>query len=136
MKQTGLIAVAIAACGLSACTTAELEAISAGLAAGMADASYYGSSHDPYYEGPARYGDWIGYNRCEHNGSLYVCDSDGDGYADMFGNAADGSYSSSSLKVNGRGEAFTWGRDCGCWERNRAYDGPRQPDEIVIYDGD
>ena len=139
MFKTGrLAAVAIAACAIGACTSAELEAISAGLSAGLADAAY-DTGHAPYgsgYNSAARYGGWIGYNQCQNTGSHYLCDSNGDGYADMFGNTDDGSFSSSTLKVNGRGEAFTWGTDCACWQRNRAYDGPRQPDEIVIYDGD
>ena len=56
------------------------------------------------------------------SGSLYRCDTNGDGYADMFGNTDDGSMTSSSLKVNGRGEGFTWDTSCSCWARNRAYD--------------
>ncbi|WP_147372892.1 hypothetical protein [Henriciella mobilis] len=155
-KHVGWAVGAVALGALGGCTTAELEAISAGLSAGMADAAYtssqYGYGAQPAYGGrywspntfgsyggwPANYsyGDWVGYNQCRNTGSFYTCDSNGDGYADMYGNTDDGSYASSSLRVNGRGEAFTWGSDCGCWERNRAYDGPRQPDEIIIYDGD
>ncbi|MEQ8557322.1 MAG: hypothetical protein RIB03_03305 [Henriciella sp.] len=154
---TGAIALSV----LAGCTTAELEAISAGLSQGMAEAAYtssYNNTSAPYgpsaygYSGPYwspntfssyggwpssySYGDWVGYGQCRNTGSFYTCDTNGDGYADMYGNTDDGSYASSSLRVNGRGEAFTWGSDCGCWERNRAYDGPRQPDEVVIYDGD
>lgn len=139
------------------CTTAELEAISAGLGEGMANAAYTANYNGPAsyapagaygYSGPYwtpttfsswsgwrgtyNYGDWVGYHGCRYTGSFYTCDSNGDGYADMYGDTDDGSYASSSLRVNGRGEAFTWGSDCGCWERNRAYDGPRQPDEIII----
>lgn len=127
---------------MTGCTAAELEAISAGLSQGLAEASYnqpYGSS---YYGGgytPSPYNisnddQWVGYNECASIGSFYKCDTNGDGYADMFGDTDDGSYTSSSLKVNGRGEAFTWGENG--WERNRAYDGPRQPDEVIVYDGD
>ena len=129
---------------LGACTTAELEAISAGLASASYAAPYgssgygYGYAASPYrpsgQAGGSAYGQFIGYNQCSHVGSTYTCDSNGDGYADMYGNTADGSYASSSLRVNGRGEAFTWGSDG--WERNPAYDGPRQPDEIIIRDGD
>ena len=152
-----LVALAASCVMLGACTTAELEAISAGLASAAYDSQYYAANNygapSPYgYSGPYwspatfgsyggwrgnyAYGDWVGYRQCRHTGSFYTCDSDGDGYADMYGNTDDGSYASSSLRVNGRGEAFTWGGDCNCWERNRAFDGPRQPDEIVVYDGD
>ena len=139
------------------CTTAELQAISAGLGEGMANAAYTASYNGPAsyggggygytsaywtpstfsswsgWPGSYSYGDWVGYNQCRSTGSFYTCDSNGDGYADMYGNTDDGSYASSSLRVNGRGEAFTWGSECACWERNRAYDGPRQPDEVVIH---
>jgi hypothetical protein len=37
---------------------------------------------------------------------------------------------SSSLRINGRGEAFTRGVDCACWERNRAYDGLRSDGDL------
>ena len=154
----GAAAVALMAAG---CTTAELEAISAGLSQGLAEASYnqpYGSSYvgpgyttSPYttsggywtpntfgsyggWPSGTSYGQWVGYNGCSYIGSFYTCDTNGDGYADMYGDTDDGSYASSSLRVNGRGEAFTWGENG--WERNRAYDGPRQPDEIIIHDGD
>jgi len=137
----------IAGAGLlaSACTTAELEAISAGLAQGLAEASYetsqpYGYAN-PYsgayynpggfasYSGwpsPYTYGEYVGRFGCSHTGTFYTCDSDGDGYADMYGNTSDGSYSSSVLRVNGRGEAYTWDRDCDCWARERSLDGERK----------
>lgn len=123
---------------LASCTTAEIEAISAGLSQGLAEASYnapYGSSYAPY---GSSYGStnsqWVGYNQCSYVGSFYRCDTNNDGYVDMYGDTEDGSYASSSLRVNGRGEAFTWGENG--WERNRAYDGPRQPDEIIIHHED
>ena len=122
---------------LAGCTTAELEAISAGLSQGLAEASYsqpYATSYygNGYAASPytVAYDQWVGYDDCAHIGSFYKCDTNGDGYADMFGDTEDGSYTSSSLKVNGRGEAYTWGENG--WERNRAYDGPRQPDEVII----
>ena len=130
---------------LGGCTTAELEAISAGLAQGLAEASYEANmynSYGPTYSGPwyapggfssysgwpttYSYGQYLGPYGCSHTGSFYTCDSDGDGYADMYGNTSDGSYASSHLRVNGMGEAFTWDSDCGCWQRNRAYDGERK----------
>lgn len=145
MKPYQRCLAAMGALGLiSACTTAELEAISAGLAQGLAEASYevntystYNTYSSPYYAPggfasysgwPATYsyGDYVGPWGCSHTGSFYTCDSDGDGYADMYGNTDDGSYASSHLRVNGMGEAFTWGSECGCWERNRAYDGERK----------
>ena len=158
------LAAAVSAVSLmtTGCTTAELEAISAGLSQGLAEASYnnpygnsayYGSGYTPspynmsggywtpntfgsYGGWPSgtSYGQWVGYNGCSYIGSYYTCDTNGDGYADMYGDTDDGSYASSSLRVNGRGEAFTWGENG--WERNRAYDGPRQPDEVIVYDGD
>lgn len=143
MRKSGLLAL-ISSLGvgvLSGCTTAELEAISAGLAQGLAEASYETSNayaySGPYYApGGFRtysgwpssysYGDYIGPFQCSHTGSFYTCDSNGDGYADMYGNTSDGSFSSSHLRVNGMGEAFTWDSDCSCWARNRAYDGERK----------
>ncbi|MAP95452.1 MAG: hypothetical protein CMK07_10915 [Ponticaulis sp.] len=123
-----LIPLTVSALALGACTTADLEAISAGLAQGMANYSYapsYGSSYgySPYRS--SGYGNnrlWVGYNQCSHTGSHYRCDTTGDGYADMMGDASDGSLNSSSLRINGRGEAFTWNSNRGEWERNRAYD--------------
>ena len=130
---------------VSACTTAELEAISAGLAQGLAEASYEANAYSAYsgsyagaYYAPTgfssysgwpssySYGQFVGAFGCTHTGSFYTCDSDGDGFADMYGNSSDGSYASSHLRVNGMGEAFTWDTDCGCWRRNRAYDGERK----------
>jgi len=144
-KVTSLGALGLAAVLASACTTAELEAISAGLAQGLAEASYETSTYPAYsggYSGPYyaptgfasysgwptsySYGQYVGAFGCTHTGSFYTCDSDGDGFADMYGNTSDGSYASSHLRVNGMGEAFTWDSDCGCWSRNRAYDGERK----------
>lgn len=144
-KRVSLSALGLTAILASACTTAELEAISAGLAQGLAEASYETSTYTAYpgaytgayyapngfssYSGwPSTYsyGQYIGPFGCTHTGSFYTCDSDGDGFADMYGNTSDGSYASSHLRVNGMGEAFTWDSDCSCWERNRAYDGERK----------
>lgn len=144
-NRASLIALGAGLVMASACTTAELEAISAGLAQGLAEASYETSAYAAYpgvYSGPyyaptgfASYSGWpttyshgqyVGAFGCSHTGSFYTCDSDGDGYADMYGNTSDGSYASSHLRVNGMGEAFTWDSDCSCWERNRAYDGERK----------
>jgi len=137
--------VALAAAALIAgCSTEELAAVSEGLARGLAEASYDAQyfGQRPVYSGPYyspygfsgyagwptyfSYGDYVGYRRCRRTGAFYACDSDGDGYIDMYGDLSDGSFNSSSLRINGRGEAFTWGADCNCWERNRAYDGPRK----------
>jgi len=146
MRQlVSLSALGLAATMASACTTAELEAISAGLAQGLAEASYEANAYTAYpgayagaYYAPTgfaaysgwptaySYGQYVGPFGCSHTGSFYTCDSDGDGYADMYGDTSDGSYASSHLRVNGMGEAFTWGSDCSCWERNRAYDGERK----------
>ena len=140
------------------CTTAELEAISAGLAQGLAEASYetsqpYGYAATPgvytgMYYSPSTfstyggwpssysYGDYVGPFACRHSGSFYTCDSNGDGYADMYGNTADGSYSSSSLRVNGRGEAYGWDSSCSCWQRERSLDGPRTETHDHYHDYD
>ena len=142
MKKIQSLCAVMGVFGLSAaCTTAELEAISAGLAQGLAEASYeanaYSTYSNPYYAPGAfssysgwpsaySYGQYVGAYGCSHTGSFYTCDSDGDGYADMYGNTDDGSYASSHLRVNGMGEAFTWDTACSCWERNRAYDGERK----------
>ena len=142
-KIIGLVG--LSALAVTACTTAELEAISAGLAQGLAEASYEANAMSAYsgvyngaYYAPGAfstysgwlsaysYGDYVGPYGCRHTGSFYTCDSDGDGYADMYGNTSDGSYASSHLRVNGMGEAFTWDSNCNCWERNRAYDGERK----------
>jgi len=139
--MTRLFTLMAAGAALTACTTAELEAISAGLAQGLAEASYetsqpYGYTGAYYNPGafstysgwPSSYsyGEYVGYFGCAHTGSFYTCDSDGDGYADMYGNTSDGSYSSSHLRVNGRGEAYTWANDCSCWARERSLDGARK----------
>lgn len=142
MQRRILAATAMGGALLGACTTADLEAISAGLAEASYDMQYtsYGpvaapvySPYTPYtfqtyggWPAGASYGTWVGYGQCQYIGSFYQCDTDGDGYVDMYGDSEDGSYASSHLRVNGRGQAFTWGSDCACWERNRAYDGPRQ----------
>ena len=138
-------AIGVAGVLLSSCTTAELEAISAGLAQGLAEASYdtnqQFSTHNPYtgsyynpsgfasYSGwPTSYvfGQYVGAFGCTHTGTFYTCDSDGDGYADMYGDRSDGSYASSHLRVNGNGEAFSWDNDCACWARERSLDGERK----------
>jgi len=145
MKPTlKMMAASLICFGLTGCTTAELEAISAGLAQGLAEASYetsaynnYGAYSGPYYAPSTfssysgwpsaySYGQYMGAYGCRHTGTFYTCDSDGNGYADMYGNRSDGSYASSSLRVNGMGEAFTWDTECDCWARNRAYDGERK----------
>ena len=128
MKKTLVATLAVAALGLGACSTADLNAF----AEGMAQASY----NSPYgynsYGGYGAYGNnysnmWVGYNQCRHIGSLYQCDTNGDGYIDMSGDSDDGSFSGSHLRVNGKGEGFTRGEN-GEWERNRAYDTSRRDD--------
>ena len=148
--------IALAGLGLAACTTAELEAISAGLAQGLSEASYemaqqpYGyaspysgslyspSTFSTYGGWPSAYsyGQYVGPFGCSHTGSFYTCDSNGDGYADMYGNTDDGSYSSSHLRVNGRGEAYTWDSECSCWGRERSLDGPRTDTHDHYYEYD
>lgn len=146
-----LIVIAAAGMILTACTTAELEAISAGLAQGLAEASYETSQPYGYtgaYYNPTgfgsysgwpssyTYGQYVGRFGCSNTGTFYTCDSDGDGYADMYGNTSDGSYSSSHLRVNGRGEAYTWNTDCACWGRERSLDGERKDHHEHYYDYD
>ncbi len=136
---------------LSACTTEELNYFADSLAAGVEESfgpgygsgynaghntgynsGYSGPYYDPYgfssYSGWSSgysYGDYVGYRECRNTGSYYTCDSDGDGYADMYGDTDDGSYASSNLRVNGRGEAYTWDSSCSCWEREYSLDGSR-----------
>lgn len=154
MNRRTCLAAGLAATLASACTTADLEAVSAGLAQGFAEAAYdvdsiaygyapaYSSAYPGAYQGPYyapngfatysgwpvtySYGQYVGPFACTHSGHLYTCDSDGDGFADMYGNSATGSFAASHLRVNDRGEAFTWDSACGCWQRARAYDGPRK----------
>jgi hypothetical protein len=115
---------------LSSCSTVDLEAFSQGLAEAQYNAPYtYGNAYNPYGTRTS-YGQWVGYNQCSHAGDLYTCDTDGNGYADMFGDASDGSYTSTSLKVNGKGEGFTRNTDTGEWERNRAYDTSDRDDHL------
>ena len=96
-KIIGLVG--LSALAVTACTTAELEAISAGLAQGLAEASYEANAMSAYsgvyngaYYAPGAfstysgwpsaysYGDYVGPYGCRHTGSFYTCDSDGDGY--------------------------------------------------------
>ena len=139
---------------LAGCTSDDLAAFSEGLAEASYNAPYYppaATSYSPYapyafstYSGwPSAYayGQYLGPWGCSNTGAFYTCDSDGDGYADMYGNTDDGSYSSSSLRVNGRGEAYAWDSDCACWERERSLDGARRDyhdryDDYDDYDDD
>ena len=126
----------------ASCSSSDLYAISEGIVQGLAEASYDMSyqGSGPYYGVPYTpngfssfsgwpnsysYGQYIGAYRCSQTGTFYTCDSNGDGFADMYGDTADGSYASSTLRVNGRGQAFTWDTTCSCWMRNPAFDGPR-----------
>ena len=102
-KKVSLAALGAGALLLSGCTTAELEAISAGLAQGLAEASYEASAYNAYsssiyngaYYAPSgfssysgwptsyAYGQYVGPFGCSHTGSFYTCDSDGDGLNEM-----------------------------------------------------
>lgn len=138
MKMNLMGACALAA-AMTGCTSADLAAFSEGMAEASYQSAYYppsGTIYSPYaphafstYTGwPSAYsyGQYLGPRGCSNTGTFYVCDSDGDGYADMYGNTDDGSYSSSHLRVNGRGEAYAWKSDCACWERERSLDGARR----------
>lgn len=133
-----------AALGLSACDAETMQAFSEGLAQASYQNSYgygyngYGSAYNSPYGGyrpnnfgtgywPVpnySYGSWVGYGQCRNTGTFYTCDSNGDGYADMWGDTSDGSYSSQYSRVNGRGEGFRWDNGCSCWVRDRSLDGP------------
>ena len=131
-----------AAVGLTACDAETMQAFSEGLAQASYQNSYgyngYGSAYNSPYGGyqpynfgtgywpvPSySYGSWVGYNQCRNTGTFYTCDSNGDGYADMWGDTSDGSYSSQYSRVNGRGEGFSWDNGCSCWVRDRSLDGP------------
>lgn len=132
----GLIAIP-AFLSLSACSSQDL-ALFADAMEQAAYESQYNNYYSPYgnqYATPSTgVGSWVGYNQCQHTGSFYTCDTDGNGYADMYGDTSDGSYSSSHLRVNGRGEAYTYDSNRGEWVRNRAYDGPRK--DYDHYKGD
>ena len=140
----------LAGIAASACTAAELEAVSAGLAQGMAEAQYssgygygaggygygtgYGTPYGQYTPGGFSSGYWpvpnygygafVGRYQCRNTGSMYSCDSDGDGYIDMWGDTDDGSFYGRYSRVNGRGEGFSWDDYCDCWRRDRSLDGP------------
>lgn len=77
------------------------------------------------------YGDTVEQGGCTSEAGLYACDSDGDGLADSWGNAATGAYASARLRVNPYGEAFSWDDACACWTRDPARDGKRSPDMIT-----
>lgn len=143
-----LLVSALAAAALGGCDAETMNAISQGLAQGMAEAQYsssygygspYGSTYGGYGYNPYTpggfssgywpvpnygYGSWVGRYGCRTTGSFYSCDSNGDGYIDMWGDTSDGSYSSQYSRVNGRGEGFSWDRNCSCWVRDRSLDGP------------
>lgn len=119
MKMMKLAGLAVTATSLAGCTTADLEAFSEAMASVPYQSPYgYNTPFQSYGKGM---GNWVGYNQCRHSGTFYLCDTNGDGLADSFGDAGDGSYTSSHLKVNGKGEGFTRGEN-GEWVRNRAYD--------------
>ena len=135
----------LAAGFVSSCTSAEMALFAEALAEAEYDSrTQYYTPQSTYYAPPVSspytpytfntyggwpsgvsYGDWVGYGECRYIGSFYTCDTDGDGYADMYGDTDDGSFSSSHLRVNGVGEAYTWGSDCSCWQREPAYDNER-----------
>lgn len=133
MKKTLVATLAFGTLGLSACSTTDLNAFAEGMAQAQYNSPYgynsyggYGSLYgrsNPYANGNM----WVGYNQCRYIGSLYQCDTNGDGYIDMSGDSDDGSFSGSHLRVNGKGEGFTRGEN-GEWERNRAYDTSRRDD--------
>ena len=119
IKLSGLL---VAGSLLAGCTTAELAAFNDALTAASYQNNY--GYNSPYSAGT---GTWVGYNQCAHTGSFYHCDTNGDGWVDSFGNTNDGSYTSSHLKVNGKGEGFTRGKN-GEWVRNPAYDTSERSD--------
>ncbi len=124
MTPLKLSTLVVAGSLLAGCTTTELAAFSDA----MATVAYQNSYNSPYSTYGARSGTWVGYNQCLHTGTFYQCDTNNDGWADSFGDAKDGSYTSSHLKVNGKGEGFTRGKN-GEWVRNRAYDTTDRSDE-------
>ncbi len=114
IKLTALLA---AGSLLAGCTSAELAAFNDAMAA----TAYQNNYNAPYSAYGPPSGNWVGHNQCRHTGSFYQCDTNGDGWVDSFGDAEDGSYTSTHLKVNGKGEGFTRGSN-GEWVRNPAYD--------------
>ncbi|WP_293611510.1 hypothetical protein [Ponticaulis sp.] len=126
---------------VSGCTTAEMQMMNAALAQtaydmqyqnqqmaqnnfGSGYVGYNGFGHSNQHPTPIARSignNYVGYNACRHTGRTYACDTTGNGYADMNGNAQTGEYSSTHLRINGYGEAFTRGSN-GQWVRNPAYD--------------
>lgn len=122
MKPIHAICLATVALSLGACSTADLNAFAEGMAQAQYNSPYYGNTYSPYgTNSSVRNSLWVGYNQCRYTGNFYQCDTNGDGYSDISGNSDNGSFSSSHLRVNGRGEGFTRGEN-GEWVRNRAYD--------------
>lgn len=131
MKNKLLLTLLPAGLSLSGCTTEELAMFADAMEQAAYESQYntyyspYGATYGtPYGAGYGGYGSWVGYNQCRYTGSFYTCDTDANGYADMYGDTDDGSYASSNLRVNGRGEAYTWDSNRGEWKRNPAYDSP------------
>ncbi|WP_084420148.1 hypothetical protein [Henriciella litoralis] len=154
-RLSPLPAIAIVAAGLvfaHACSTPKPEGYRYVKTEEIANAAYdkrYVSS-DPSetaYDGPywspdrfANQGAWpegyelgqeTGANACLTTGDTYVCDTTGDGLADVYGNRADGSYAEASHYVNASGEAYDWDRWCKCWKRTSAKDGPYIPQVLT-----
>tara|TARA_X000000950_G_scaffold85037_1_gene107058 strand:+ start:44848 stop:45381 length:534 start_codon:yes stop_codon:yes gene_type:complete len=141
MKRTFLALAGAGALTLAGCTTADMQMLNAALEQTayemqQTNQGYYNNGYNnPYtnaYNNANPYAPrinntigntWVGYNQCNYTGTRYSCDTTGDGYADMYGNSQDGTYSSSHLRVNGYGEAYTRGSN-GQWVRNPAYDDP------------
>lgn len=151
MKLKTLAIAGVGALILTACTTAELEMLNAALEQTAYDMHQtnqqmyrnngYNNPYTNAYNNANPYAPrinntiastWVGYNGCQHTGRTYMCDTNGDGYADMNGDASTGSYSSSHLRVNEYGEAYTRGPN-GQWVRAPAYD--RQPRNTGHYNG-
>ena len=109
--------VALAVMGLvavPACTTAELEAFSEGLAIAADEMAVTLTQVPPYS---------CGWNAQQNA----VCDDTGDGFADRYADPSYDwipgySYVSAPVRINDYGEAFQYDGACDCWRREPSLD--------------
>ncbi|MCA8899218.1 MAG: hypothetical protein KDA39_10840 [Hyphomonas sp.] len=116
-----LVPAALALAGLGGCTSEDLAAFADGMNE-VADDMAVTMTSVPQWS--------CGYNA--HND--LVCDDNGDGYADRYGDPAydtistgayyGSPYASSGLapRINGYGEAYVYDDDCTCWVREPSLD--------------
>lgn len=111
--QVRLLLVAVGMLALSGCESTDWDAIAMGLDAAAEELSVTMTMV------PAR--------GCGYNGEGYlVCDDNGDGYADRYGDPAwdlpTVYYSGPPVRVNDYGEAYQYDGACDCWLREPSLD--------------